>query len=204
MIGWGLITNFHGFADKFSYAGYSSSSRLRRVPPWKWMHRRTDEEELASRKKLSRLIAVPFAILGPIVTIVGVVQMARGHIAVPRGPALPLPFGLAFIGMSVAFMVQYWRRGGFFRLSAQQGGWMRAASIVATLGAVSFGVFTALGFTTLGIGGWMVGGLASVSLLMSRRSALTMPPAPAPTQPGGQPPPADPDEDDDTAAYRWL
>jgi hypothetical protein len=34
---------------------------------------------------------------------------------------------------------------------------------------VSFGVFTFLGLTTLGIAGWLVGALSSASLLMSRR-----------------------------------
>ena len=168
------------------------------------MRRGTDEEELASRVKLARLIAIPFAILGPIVTVVGVVQMARGHIAVPRGPVLPLPFALAFIGMGVLGVVQYWRRGGLLRLAARQGRWMCVAAIVVSCGAVSFGVFTALGFTTLGIAGWLAGALASVPLVMSRRSVLPSPPSSAPAQPDKPLPSADPDDDDDASAYRWL
>jgi hypothetical protein len=204
VIGWGLVTNFRGFADRFTYRAYASSSWMRRIPPWKWMHRPTDEEELASRAKLSRLIAIPFAILGPIVTVAGVVQMARGHIAVPRGPVLPLPFALVFTGVGVLAVVPYWRRGGLFRLAARQGGWMRGAAIVASLGAVSFGVFIALGLTTLAIAGWLAGGLASVPLMMSRKSLPTPPRTPVPKQPREPSSPADPDEDDDASAFRWL
>jgi hypothetical protein len=204
VIGWGLATNFRGFTDRFTHSAYVSSSWMRRIPPWKWMHRGTDAQELASRVKLSRLIAIPFAILGPIVTVAGVVQMARGHIAVPRGPVLPLPFALAFIGVGVLAVVQYWRRGGLFRLAARQSAWMRAAAIVASLGAVSFGVFTALGFTTLGVAGWLAGGLASVPLVISRKSTPVPPHTSAPAQPGEPLSSAGPDEDDDASAYRWL
>jgi hypothetical protein len=203
LIGWGLATNFRGFSDRFTQSAYASSSRMRRVPPWKWIQHGTDAEELASRAKLSRLIGIPFAILGPIVTVAGVVQMARGHIAVPRGPVLPLPYALALIGAGVLALVQYWRRGGLFRLAARQSGWMRAAAIVASLGTVSFGVFVALGFTTLGIVGLLAGGLASVPLVVPRKSTPVPPHASAPAQPR-EPSSADPDEDDDASAYRWL
>lgn len=108
------------------------------------MHR-DPEEGLADRVKRARLIAIPFAVLGPIMTVAGVVQMARGHVGVPRGPAFPLPFALVFVGFALVAMFQYWRRGGLFRLAAQQGGWMRVAAVAASLGAVSFGVFIALG-----------------------------------------------------------
>jgi hypothetical protein len=204
IVGLGLVTDFRGFADTFTRSAHAQSSWMRRVPPWKWMHRKSEEEELADRVKLVRLIAIPFAVLGPIMTVAGVVQMARGHIAVPRGPALPLPFALAFVGFALVAMFQYWRRGGLFRLAAQQGGWMRGAAIAASLGAVSFGVFTALGYTTLGIAGWLVGGLSSVPLVMSRRAAPTPARDPLPARPPEPRAPADPDEDDDASAFRWL
>lgn len=173
VIGLGLVTNYRGFADKFSQNAYASSSGLRRLPPWKWTPERPDE--LARRATMARLIAIPFAVLGPIITIAGVVQILHGHIAIPRGPVLPLPFALAFIGIAAVAIGQYWRRGGFFRVAAQQGRWMRVAAILASVGGVSFGVFTAVGQTTLGIAGWLVGGLASVPLLMFRKSASPSP-----------------------------
>jgi hypothetical protein len=149
VIGMGLVTNYRGFADKFAQSAYASSSGLRRLPPWKRTPERPDE--LPRRAKMARLIAIPFAVLGPITTIAGVVQILHGHIAIPRGPVLPLPFALAFIGVAAVAIGQYWRRGGFLRVAAQQGGWMRVAAIIASAGGVSFGVFTAVGQTTLGI-----------------------------------------------------
>jgi hypothetical protein len=125
---------------------------------------------MASRTKMLRLIAVPFAIVGPIVTIVGLVQILHGHASVPRGPRLPLPMALAFVAVAAVAVGQQWRRSGFFLAGARQGGWMCAAAIIASIGAFSFGVFTAVGQTTIGTVGWLVGGLASVPLLLSRKS----------------------------------
>lgn len=170
-IGWGLMTDFRGFAKTFIAGSMASTSGLRRLPPWKWLPRRTDAEELVIRVRLARVIAIPFAVLGPILTVAGVVMIARGRISVPRGAALPLPIILAFIGVGVAGVVRLWWRGGFFRMAARRGGWPRVAAIVGSLGVLSFGVFAALGWSTLGIAGWMVAGLASVALLFSQRSA---------------------------------
>lgn len=169
MVGLGLVTNYRGFADTFARHAYVPSLGLRRRPPWKWKPERPDE--LARQAKRVRLMAIPFAVVGPIVTIVGVLQIVRGHIAIPNGPVLPLPFSLAFIGIAAVAIGQYWRRGGFFRVAAEQGRWMRVAAIAASAGGVSFGLFTAVGQMTLGVAGWLVGGLASVSLLMSRKPA---------------------------------
>jgi hypothetical protein len=204
VLGLGMVTDFRGFANAFVRSAHASSSWLRRVPPWKWMPREPVAEDLAGRVKRARLIAIPFAVLGPIVTVAGVVQILRGHAGMSRGPALPLPLALGYIGISLFGMAQYWRRAGFFRLAARQGGWMRGAAIVATVGMVSFGGFASLGQTTLGIAGWLVGGLASISLMMSRKSpAVPLRDAPR-AQPAGRSSPTVADEDDDDAAFRWL
>lgn len=216
-IGWGIITDFRGFADFYTRGAMSSSSGLRRIPPWKWLPRKSAEQELAERRRQVRFIAIPFAIIGPIVTVAGVVEMLHGHFAISRGPALPLPIALFFIGITLVAIIQYWRRGYFFRHAAAQGGWALVTAIIATLGALSFGVFTALGQTTLGIAGWLVGGLAAIAMAMamSRKAAITAPSAA--DQPNGSAPPkpstpvdAEPDPDDedesgdDDAAFRWL
>ena len=205
VIGLGILTDFHGFADEFVRGSYASTAGLRRVPPWKWMPRKSDEEELANRVKQVRLIAIPFAIAGPILIVVGVVQIARGHFAVPRGPAAPLPVVFMFVGFVLVGMFQYWRRGGLLRLAAGRGGWRRGAAITASLGALSFAVFTALGFTTLGIAGWLVGGLSSLSLVTSLREPAPTTQVNAPSLPPPKPaPPSDPEEAADDAAFRWL
>lgn len=212
VIGLGLVTDFRGFANAFARSARASSSRVRRVPPWKWMRRESADEGSAGRVKLVRVIAIPFAILGPIMTVAGVVQILRGHVAVPRGPVLPLPLALAYIGFSLFGLFQYWRRGGHFRLAARQGGWMRGAAIVASVGMVSFGVFVSFGQTTLGIAGWLIGGLSGVSLMMPRKPTAASPSRSSPgsrhdappAQPAGPSSPKAPDEEDDGTAFRWL
>jgi hypothetical protein len=207
-IGWGLITNFRGFADTYTRTAMSSSSGLRRIPPWKWLPRKSAEQEVAERRTLVRFIAIPFAIIGPFVALAGVVETVRGHIGISRGPALPLPFALFYIAIALVAIVQYWRRGGFFRHAAEQGGWTRVTAVVAALGMLSFGVFTALGETTLGVAGWLVGGLAAVAMVTSVKTAGVAPPAAEPTTSTLPEPsaPTDPDEEDgdDDAAFRWL
>lgn len=169
VLGLGLVTNFRGFADNFARNADVSSARFRRLPPRTWIRERPDEP--TRRLMRIRLIAIPFAVLGPIVTIVGLVQIVHGHIAVPRGPALPLPFALAFIAFAVVAIGQYWRVGGLYRVAVLQGGWRRVAAVLASGGAVSFGVFSAVGQTTLGIAGWLIGGLATAPLVIGRKSA---------------------------------
>ena len=167
VVGLGAVTNYRGFAEKFAQQAYASASSRRL---WQWQRNGQLPRDMASRTKMFRLIAVPFAIVGPIVTIVGLIQILHGHASVPRGPRLPLPMALAFVAVAAVAVGQQWRRGGFFLAGARQGGWMCAAAIIASIGAFSFGVFTAVGQTTIGIVGWLIGGLASVPLLLSRKS----------------------------------
>lgn len=202
--GWGLVTNYRGFADKFTRTAHASSAWMQRVPPWKWMRRDADPDELARRAKLNRLIGIPFAILGPIVTVLGVVQILRGHFALPRGPVLPLPISVVFIAATVFVVVQYWRRNGLYRLAARQGGWTRGAAIVASAGAVAFGILLTLGQMTLAIAGWLVGGLASVALLLSHKSSPPAQPVRLAQPQDSAGPPAPADKDDDGDAFRWL
>ena len=169
LVGLGLVGNFRGAADAFARNSHDSTAWMRRLPWW----RQTafeDDEDGPHRVTRLRLIAIPFAILGPIATVAGVAQIARGHIGVPRGPALPLPVALAFVGAGLLVVAQYWRRGGLFRIAMRQGGWKRTAAILASLGAVCFGVFCALGLTTLAIAGWLVGALCVGPLAISRTS----------------------------------
>ena len=172
-LGLGLVTNFRGFADRFAQMNRASNAWLMRIPPWKWMPVKPDS--LVWRARLSRIIAIPFAILGPIVTIAGVAQILHGHISMSRGPALPLPLGILFVAAALVSMGQFWRRGMMLRLAAQQGGWMRAAAVVATAGTLGFGGFFALGQWTLGIASWLVAAVAMLSLMMSRKSVFGPP-----------------------------
>lgn len=94
--------------------------------------------------------------------VAGLVQILHGHVGMSRGPAVPLPLTLMYTGMSLLAMFQYWRRGGYFRFAARQGGWRLGAAILGSLGAASFAVFMSLGQTTLGVAGWLVCGLSNI------------------------------------------
>jgi hypothetical protein len=172
VVGLGTVTNYRGFAEKFAQQAYASASSRRQSRRQRNGQRTVD---LASRTRMFRLIAVPFAIAGPIVTIAGLIQILFGHASVPQGPRLSLPLALAFVAVAAVAVGQNWRRSGFFLVAARQGGWMCVAAIVASVGALSFGVFTSFGQTTIGIVGWLVGGLASVPLLIFRKSGAGTP-----------------------------
>jgi hypothetical protein len=163
--GLAMVTNFRGFADTFTRNAHASSSGLRSVPPWKWQRQ---PESLAGRTVLLRMIAIPFAVLGPIVTVAGIVTMARGHISIPRSPAAPLPFAVAAIAFGVMTVVQYWRPRGFLRVAASRGGWRRVVAILSSAGAMVFAVCLAVGQMTIGILAWMVCGLPLIALFADR------------------------------------
>jgi hypothetical protein len=187
VVGLGLVTNYRGFARNFA-----RNTRPGRLSPR--IRIREQPDEPARRLKRVRLIGIPFAVAGPIVTIVGLVQIVHGHISVPRGPTLPLPFGIAFAAVALVAIGQYWRGGQLYRVAARQGGWRRVAALLASAGAVSFGVFMAAGQTTLGIAGWLIGGLATAPLLMGRK----------PAPPSTQDPARSPDLAEDEGRLRVL
>jgi len=90
-LGLGLVTNFRGFADNFSREAHASSAGLQKLPPWK----RQRPQNPAERTKLVRLIAIPFAILGPILT--GLISISHKDIGGSGPGASPSPFRYLFI-----------------------------------------------------------------------------------------------------------
>ena len=128
MLGWGLfasafglamVTNFRGFAETFARRAAASSAGLRKRPPW--MSRQPPDER--DQVRLVRLIAIPFAIVGPIVTVIGIISVSHGRIAVSGWGAPPLPFRITFIAFAAAAVGWSWlSRDGFFRPAARRGG----------------------------------------------------------------------------------
>lgn len=171
-IGLSLVTNFRGFADNFTKNAHASSAGLRKFPPWKWQRR---SEDLVGRTRMVRLIAIPFAVLGPIMTVAGIIAICHGHISMPNEPALPIPFRCLVIVLALLSVGQYWLPRGFFRAAARQGRWRRAVVMLASVGAIVFGVSVASGFITIGVVAWLLSGLPLMPLLMERRRAATEP-----------------------------
>lgn len=176
MLAWGLfasasglliLTNFRGFADKFVRRAEASSVGQRRLRPRTW-HPQDPAEQL----KLARLVAIPFAIIGPIMTVAGLISISHGGIDGSGPGVVPGPFRYMFIAVTVAAVGWSWlSRRGLFRPAARQGGWRLAVALLSSLAALTFGIGIAMGQMTFAIAAWAIGGLSSVILVMEDRQS---------------------------------
>lgn len=184
LLAWGLIatasglatvTNFRGFADAAA-ASAARSSPVRK-PRWQWNPSQlmTPDHPAQPNVRLMRLVGGVFAVVGPIVIVVGIVSSLHGHFTIPETPALPVPFRyvwLAFGAASIAFAwvprIFAWRPriGGYALSAARRNQWQRAASILATIGGAAFAVCTAYGLLTIGIAAWLVSALIGLVLFL--------------------------------------
>ncbi len=171
-LGLALVTNFRGFADNFSREAHASSAGLQKLPPWKWQR----PQKPAERTKLVRLIAIPFAILGPILTVVGIISISHKDIGGSGPGASPSPFRYLFIAFAVASVAWSWLSPhGMFRPEARRRGWRLAVALLSSLGALIFGVGIAMGQSTIAFTALIVGGLPSVLLLMDGKPTRSGP-----------------------------
>ena len=94
MLAWGLFasafglliaTNFRGFTDNFVRKAEESSAGLRKL---QLLNR---QRSPAERVKLARLIAIPFAIIGPVVTVAGIISVSHAGIGAPGRALCPTP-----------------------------------------------------------------------------------------------------------------
>ena len=172
MLAWGLaasalglamVTNFRGFADNFARRAAASSAGLRNLPPWKWQR----PQDPGGQTRLLRLIAIPFAIIGPIVIVAGIISVGEGGMTGSRVGPVPSPFRYIFIAFAVVSVGWSWvSHGGLFRPAARRGGWRLAAALLSSLGGLVFGISIAIGQLTIGIVALVIGGLPSLLLLM--------------------------------------
>jgi hypothetical protein len=177
LIAWGLgasalglliVTNFRGFADKFARRAEASSGGLRRRPPWNTRR----PPDLAQRTRQVRLTAIPFAIIGPIVTVVGIISVSHRGITGSGPGALPGPFRVLFIAFAVATVAWSWlSRRGLFRPIARRGGWRLALALVSSLGGLMFGIGIAMGQMTIALVAVIIGGLCSLILVIEDKPA---------------------------------
>jgi hypothetical protein len=129
MLGWGLVasvfglamvTNFRGFADTFARQAAASSAGLRKRAPWKSQQPPDERDQV----RLLRLIAIPFAIVGPVLLVAGIISISQGRIAITGASPLPSPFRYLFIAFAVMAVAQSWlSRRGIYRPAARRGGW---------------------------------------------------------------------------------
>jgi hypothetical protein len=179
LLAWGLtasvaglagITNFRGFTDNFARRAAVSSAGLRKLPPWKYQQ----PSDQARQTKVMRLTAVPFAIIGPIVTVTGIIAIIQGHAASRGFPALPGSLSYLFTAFTAAAVGWSWlSRRGYYRPAVQRGGWRLATAILSSLGALIFGVSFATGQLTTGFVAWGIGGLSAMILMIGDKTTGT-------------------------------
>jgi hypothetical protein len=173
MFAWGLgasvygllgATNFRGFADKYARRAEVSSATRRRRPPWTGQ---LPLDDPAERTRRVRRMAIPFAIGGPVVTVIGLISISRGEVAGPEPFGLPSPFRYLLIGFIAAGAVWSWRsRRGLFHAAAWHHGWRLAVALLSSLGLLAAGIGFAVGYMTLAIAGMVFGALAYLILVM--------------------------------------
>jgi hypothetical protein len=171
MLTWGLaasvfalltVTNFHGFADKYARRRYASPARPRKAAPW----RSQPPQDPAEQIRRVRLLAIPFAVAGPIVTVVGIVSVRRGGTGAAE-PALPSPYCYLLIGFAAAGVAWSWlSRSGLFRHPDWRHGWRFAVALLSSVSLLIFGTGLALGQVTIAVAGMAVGAAAFLILVL--------------------------------------
>jgi len=158
------VTNFRGFADNWARQAEASSLRWRRRPS----QAMTRPQDPAARTRQIRLIAIPFAIAGPIVTVVGIISVSHGRVAPSGWGAPPVPFRFALIAFAVGAVLWSWHSpDAFFRPAARRGGWRLAAAVVSSLGSLTFGIGFAMGQATIAIVALIFAGLPALILMVA-------------------------------------
>jgi lysylphosphatidylglycerol synthetase-like protein (DUF2156 family) len=165
-----LATNFRGFTDNFARKAEASSAGLRKL------QLRKPQRSPAEQVKLARLLAIPFAIIGPVVTVAGFISISHAGIGGSGPGALPDPFRYVVIALAAAAVGWSWlSRRGLFRPAIRRGGWRLAVAVLSSLGGLIFGVGIATGQLAIAIAAWAIGGLTSLILVLDDK-----PPGPGP------------------------
>jgi hypothetical protein len=170
LLAWGLIasafglltvTNFRGFADKYARRWAASSARRRNLPPW----RSQPPQDPAEQTRRARLLAIPFAVAGPVVTVIGIVTIRRGGTGASE-PSLPSPYCYLLIGFAAVGVAWSWlSRSGWFRHSDWRHGWRLGVALLSSAGLLVFGTGLALGQLTIAVAGMAVGAAAFLILV---------------------------------------
>ena len=171
MLAWGVmaslgglmaVTNFRGFADKQARISQMRNSRWSLFPP------RDPDASFRRNRVLVTLVGGVFVVVGPIMTVAGIVTSIHGHFSIPETAAAPAPFRYFFIAVGAFVIAFAWtpHRGGYALTVARQSRWRCAAAIIATAGAAGFVVGVAYGRMTIGIAAWLASGLLALALFV--------------------------------------
>ena len=170
------VTNFRGFADRSARRAAQSAAGRLRPRPGKWLQPPPRDwqrpADPADQTRRIRLIAIPFAVIGPIVTVVGIVSISHDGLG-GSGPGGGLgPFGYLFIAFAVVIVGWHWRSPrGLLRPAGRRGGWRLAAAVVASAGVLIFGVGMAVGQVTIAVAALAVVMVTSLLLMIADKPA---------------------------------
>ncbi|MFI8826028.1 hypothetical protein [Streptomyces sp. NPDC053431] len=117
--------------------------------------------------RFQRVVAAVFALVGPVVLVVGVRELMRGKAVGGDMPRLPVPF-LLFRAFAVAVALwTMWRPGGWVRRAWAAGGVLRqGAAAVTALTWIGFALGLGFGQQIVMLVSWLLGGAAGLILLL--------------------------------------
>jgi hypothetical protein len=168
MVAWGLVASAYGVAMITNYRGFADNF-LRRARASRARWRSSAETQLRScmTARQMRLMAAPFAVLGPVMTIAGINSISHegaGGTWLGTGAG---PYRFAFLAAAVAGTGWSWlSRNGLFRPAIRRRGSSLLVALVASAGTVLFGLGLATGQMTICLGGWAIGGLAATAMML--------------------------------------
>ena len=126
MLAWGVmaslggllaVTNFRGFADK-----EARRAQMRGVTRWSLFPPQDPDASFKRNRVLITLVGAVFVIVGPIMTVAGIVTSVHGHFSIPETAAAPAPFRYLFIAVGAFVIAFYWtpHRNGYALAVARQ------------------------------------------------------------------------------------
>lgn len=156
--GWVVATNFRGAADRFLRLSQRSVPFGRGRPA-------------PVSVGFVRVLAGVFALIGPVMLVVGVLGVLDGQWSPGRFPELPLFMAVAMVVVTAVSLWTFWRQPGMLRREWAAGGALqRTACAVATAAVLGFPATMAIGDVTAMLIDWLVGGLACLLLLVAGRA----------------------------------
>lgn len=106
-LGWRVVGRVRGFARRITrhYHGPQVSPRVRRLAPWRLIPGVGEAVVVWNRRaRLAKLLAVPLLVIGPLLTVLGVLELVheiRGYLVhgVPHLTPLAIGATLAAVGL---------------------------------------------------------------------------------------------------------
>ncbi|MCG3044169.1 hypothetical protein L7D48_26925 [Streptomyces sp. S1A] len=155
--GWIVATDFRGAAQRFHRLSHAA------VPFG-------DADAPVMGVGFFRLLAGVFALIGPVVLAVGLMDVWSGEAESFGLPPVPVWFAVAEAAVAGVVLWWAWRRSGVLRREWEAGNGLRRAAVAGvTASLVAFVVTLGLGGGTWMMACWLASGLCGLALLLGDR-----------------------------------